>query len=81
MIQPPPSLEAGAASVLERSDGATLRSRPATRRLREVLTGQDKSEKFSHLSATDRKAVLEILRETKKGLPDYWQEGTSRGSR
>jgi hypothetical protein len=42
------------------------------RRLWEVLTGTEKSTKFSSLSADDRKAILEILRETKKGLPEYW---------
>jgi hypothetical protein len=43
------------------------------RRLWEVLTGKDRSKEFAHLSETDRKAVLEILRETKKGLPAYWK--------
>jgi hypothetical protein len=37
-------------------------------RLREVLTGADKSSAFAHLSAADRKAILEILTETK---PDF----------
>jgi hypothetical protein len=35
------------------------------RRLNEVLAGQDTSEAFSHLSAADREAIFEILRETK----------------
>jgi hypothetical protein len=34
-------------------------------RLREVLTGDDASPEFSHLSASDRKAILEILDDTK----------------
>ena len=34
-------------------------------RLREVLTGQDKSAGFAYLSNSDRTAILEILRETK----------------
>jgi hypothetical protein len=34
------------------------------RRLHEVLSGDDKSDKFKHLSAGDRAAVHEILRET-----------------
>jgi hypothetical protein len=42
-------------------------------RLWEVLTGKDRSKPFAHLSASDRKAVLEILRQTKKGLPGYWK--------
>ncbi len=43
------------------------------RRLYDVLTGRDKSEKFKRLSADDRRAVLEILRETKPGLPEYFK--------
>ncbi len=42
------------------------------RRLWEVLTGSDKSPKYAKLSAADRKAVLQILLETKKSLPAYW---------
>ncbi len=47
--------------------GATLK------RLHEVLTGKDTSADFAHLSADDRKAVLEILRATLPDLPAYWQ--------
>lgn len=36
-------------------------------RLGDVLTERDRSPKFAHLSATDRRAILEILRETTKG--------------
>ncbi len=35
------------------------------RRLGEVLRGEDEREEFDHLSAEDRAAILEILRETK----------------
>ncbi|MHB8865426.1 MAG: hypothetical protein ACYC6N_23855 [Pirellulaceae bacterium] len=42
------------------------------RRLWEVLTGADVSEKFQHLSASDRQDILAIIRDTKSGLPDYW---------
>jgi hypothetical protein len=38
------------------------------RRMHEVLTGQDQSDKFAHLSATDRAAIREILEDT---LPDW----------
>jgi hypothetical protein len=38
------------------------------RRFREVLTGEDKSDDFAHISEADRKAILEILHETK---PDF----------
>ncbi len=44
------------------------------RRLWEVLTGKDTSKEFAHLSQDDRAAVLEILRDTKPGLPGYWKE-------
>ena len=42
------------------------------RRLWEVLTGQDKTGDFAHLSSEDRTAIREILRTTKRGLPEYW---------
>ena len=42
------------------------------RRLWEVLTGNDNGADFRSLRREDRQAVLEILRETKKGLPGYW---------
>jgi hypothetical protein len=38
------------------------------RRFREVLTGEDKSDDFAHLSEADRKAIVEILHDTK---PDF----------
>jgi hypothetical protein len=37
-------------------------------RLREVLTGEDKSPAFAHLSDTDRQAILEILTDTLPGF-------------
>lgn len=42
------------------------------RRLWEVLTGADSSEVFDNLSAEDRQAVREILRDTQPDLPAYW---------
>jgi hypothetical protein len=36
-------------------------------RLQDVLSGKDQSPKFAHLSAGDRRAILEILRDTKPG--------------
>jgi hypothetical protein len=41
-------------------------------RLYDVLSGKDQSQKFVTLSAEDRRAVLEILRETKPDLPTWW---------
>jgi hypothetical protein len=43
------------------------------RRLWEVLSGKDKRDPFSMLSTTDRRAILEILLDTKDDLPDYWR--------
>ncbi len=42
------------------------------RRLWNVLTAAETDDDFSHLTATDRKAILGILRETKQNLPAYW---------
>jgi hypothetical protein len=42
------------------------------RRLYDVLSGTDQDPKFSHLMAEDRRAILEILIDTKPNLPDYW---------
>ncbi len=41
-------------------------------RLLEVLSGKDTSGDFETLSATDRRAILEILLDTKRGLPQEW---------
>ena len=43
------------------------------RRLLEVLTKRDASADFSHISENTGQAILEILRETKPGLPDAWK--------
>jgi len=51
------------------------------RRLYDVLTGRDQSDKFKRLSPDDRRAVLEILRETKRGLPGYFKTDTVGASR
>jgi hypothetical protein len=42
-------------------------------RLYDVLTGKDTDAKFAKLSMQDRTAILEILRDTKKGLPAYYR--------
>jgi hypothetical protein len=41
-------------------------------RLYDILSGQDQATKFANLSADDRRAILEILRDTKPSLPAYW---------
>jgi hypothetical protein len=48
------------------------------RRLFDVLTGKEKSPRHARLSATDRRAILEILLDTKKDLPAYWQTSSAR---
>jgi len=42
------------------------------RRLREVLSGKDESPAFDAIPADERRAILEIVRETKDDLPDEW---------
>jgi hypothetical protein len=43
------------------------------RHLWQVLSGQDKNARYAHLSPADRQAIVEILRGTKKDLPDYFR--------
>ena len=43
-------------------------------RLLEVLSGEDQSPDFAALSAPDRRAILEILLQTKSGLPREWHD-------
>ena len=43
-------------------------------RLHDILTGKDRSADFAKLASEDRATVLEILRETKSNLPDYWKK-------
>jgi hypothetical protein len=38
-----------------------------------ILSGQQRDGKYARLSFEDRKAVVDILRETKAGLPNYFQ--------
>lgn len=42
-------------------------------RLLEVLIGEDISRTFAHLSKEDRCTILDILRQTKPGLPEAWK--------
>jgi hypothetical protein len=48
------------------------------RRLWNVLSGEDTSDEFAHLTAADRRAILEILVATKPDLPDYWKLSSKR---
>ena len=42
-------------------------------RLHAILSGKDNSERFDHLATADRRAILEILCETKTDLPDFFR--------
>jgi hypothetical protein len=41
------------------------------KRLFEILSGEE--EEFASISAETKFALIEILRETKRGLPEYWR--------
>ena len=43
-------------------------------RLLQILSGNDSSGDFDALAAADRRAILEILLETKPGLPQAWRD-------
>lgn len=45
-------------------------------RLWDVLSGKETNQRYAVLSAADRTAILEILRDTKKDLPTYWFAGS-----
>ena len=42
-------------------------------RIYDALTAKTPNPKFAHLSGSDRQAILEIVRETKANLPEYWK--------
>ena len=42
-------------------------------RMWQVLSGQDRGTRYSRLSLSDRRAIVEILHATKTGLPPYFQ--------
>jgi hypothetical protein len=43
-------------------------------RLFEILTGKDTSDTYEALSSETRRAILEILADTKSDLPEYWKK-------
>ena len=43
-------------------------------KLHDILTGKNDEAQFARLTPEDRKAILEILLETKKTLPDCWRK-------
>jgi hypothetical protein len=42
-------------------------------RMWQILSGQATEQRYARLSIGDRRAIVEILRDTKKGLPAYFQ--------
>ena len=42
-------------------------------RMWKILSGEEKSKRYSKLTFADRQAIVEILRDTKRRLPDYFQ--------
>jgi hypothetical protein len=61
-------------------DGLPTEARDALyRRLWEVLSSGAPGERYSHLSAADRAAIVEILIATKPGLPAYFRPLTTAG--
>jgi hypothetical protein len=42
-------------------------------RLWDILSGKENDKRYGQLSLTERATIVEILRETKKGLPDYFK--------
>ena len=41
-------------------------------RLYDILTGKDQGPAYARLTSDDRRAILEIVRDTKPNLPAYW---------
>jgi hypothetical protein len=44
------------------------------KRMWEILSGREKQLKYTKLRSWDRQAIVEILRDTKKDLPDYFTQ-------
>jgi hypothetical protein len=44
-------------------------------RMWEVLSGREQNRRYARLTAEDRQAIVEILRETKDDLPEYFTAG------
>jgi len=43
------------------------------RRLWQVLVDDEDATTFAHVSGEDKRAIFEIIRQTKDGLPEYWK--------
>ena len=42
----------------------------------QVLSGEERGKRYARFSLANRQAIVEILRETKQGLPSYFQPVT-----
>jgi hypothetical protein len=61
----------------EAFDGMPAQAREAAyKQMWQILSGEEHGNKYSKLSLVDRQAIVEILRDTKKGLPEYFQPVT-----
>jgi hypothetical protein len=47
------------------------------RKLFDVLTAKQTGDKYAKLAMVDRRAILEILLDTKANLPSYWRAAES----
>jgi hypothetical protein len=45
------------------------------RRLWHILSAAESDAKYARISASDRQAIVDILRDTKRNLPDYFTAG------
>jgi hypothetical protein len=58
----------------EAFDGLPVEARDATyKRMWQILSGEERDDKYALFSLADREAIVEILRDTKKGLPKYFE--------
>ena len=58
----------------EAFDGLPAEAKEAVyKRMWQILSGGEKGAKYARLSLADRRAIIEILRATKKGLPEYFK--------
>jgi len=42
-----------------------------------ILSGAERGREYARLSPADRQAIIKILRDTKKDLPDYFRRPAS----
>jgi hypothetical protein len=46
-------------------------------RMWEILSGSEKARRYATLTPADRRAIVEILRDTKQDLPQHWKDADS----